>query len=178
MLEKRKRKWRRDFGWVEDDLDRIFRSVEALPEELQDFMKVWDSKWMARFDRLKVVVELAMRYMDDGRTLLHPFKAGWRWADGELVYCKRWEIEDRALSPVERTKRVLRGTMGGLEDFLTFTMETQEDFPSVWLATLDTDLQVTEQNRVEYNYYEKPTWLGRRAVQWMKMQKLKSWPMT
>ena len=37
MLEKRKRKWRRDFGWVEDDLDRIFRNVEALPEELQDF---------------------------------------------------------------------------------------------------------------------------------------------
>ena len=55
---------------------------------------------MARFDRLKVVVELAMRYMDDGRTLLHPFKAGWRWADGELVYCKRWEIEDRGQSIV------------------------------------------------------------------------------
>ena len=79
---------------------------------------------------LMVVVELAMRYMDDGRTLLHPFKAGWRWADGDLIYCKRWEIEDRVLSPVERTKRVLHGTMGGLEDFLTFTMETQDDFPS------------------------------------------------
>ena len=39
---------------------------------------------------------------------------------------------------------------------MTFTMETQEDFPSGWLATLDTDLMVTENNRVEYNFYEKP----------------------
>ena len=119
-------------------------------------MQVWDSKWMARLDKLKVLVELAMRYMDDGRTLLHPFKAGWRWVNEDLLYCKKWEMEDSALSPVERTKRVIHGTMGGLEDFLTFTMETQEDFPSGWLATLDTDLQVTEENRVEYKYYEKP----------------------
>ena len=47
----------------------------------------------------------------------------------------------------------------------TFTMDTQEAFPPGWLATRYTDLQATEQNKVEYNYYEKPTWLCRRAVQ-------------
>ena len=45
-----------------------------------------------------------------------------------------------ALSPTERTQKALHGTMNGLEGFLTFTMETGEDFASSWLATLDTDL--------------------------------------
>ena len=71
------------------------------------------------------------------------------------MYCKRWELEDMALSPTERTRKALHGTMNGLEGFLTFTMETGEDFASSWLATLDTDLKVTATNRVEYKHYVK-----------------------
>ena len=97
-----------------------------------------------------------MRYMDDGRAFLAAIKAGWRWSDGDLRYCKRWEIEDENLSPTERTRRVLHGTMMDLEHSLKFTMETGEDFSSGWLATLDTDLKVTEENRVDYKCYEKP----------------------
>ena len=37
LKEKRKRKWTQDFSWVEDDMDRIISSIEALPEELQDY---------------------------------------------------------------------------------------------------------------------------------------------
>ena len=43
-----------------------------------------------------------------------------------------------------------------MEDFLTFTMETGEDFQSGWLASLDTDLKMTNLNQVEYRFYEKP----------------------
>ena len=35
-------------------------------------------------------------------------------------------------------------------------METKEDFASGWLATLDTDLSVNENNTIEYKFYEKP----------------------
>ena len=44
--------------------------------------------------------------------------------------------------------------MQDLEEFLNFTMETVEDFSSGWLATLDTDLQVTDKNKVTYKFYE------------------------
>ena len=60
------------------------------------------------------------------------------------------------ISPTERSRRILYGTMSGVEDFLRFTMETVDDFPTGWLATLDTDIMVTKENRVEYNFYEKP----------------------
>ena len=111
-------------------------------------MQVWDKKWLDRMAKLNVAIELAMRYMDDGRAILYAIKAGWRWAEGELKFCRRWELEDQELTPTERTRRVLHGTMMGIEDFLNFTMETGEDFSSGWLATLATDLRMGYNNQV------------------------------
>lgn len=37
MEERRKRKWIRDFGWVEGDMERMISSVDALPEDIQDY---------------------------------------------------------------------------------------------------------------------------------------------
>ena len=76
---------------------------------------------------------------------------------GGIKYCKRWEAEDAGLSGLEVTKRILEGTMGGLEEYLTFTMETEEDFQNTWLPTLDTELKVDNQNIIMYRFFEKPT---------------------
>ena len=76
---------------------------------------------------------------------------------GGIKYCKRWESEDADLSGLEVTKRILEGTMGGLEEYLKFTMETEEDFENTWLATLDTELKVDDKNIIMYRFYEKPT---------------------
>ena len=55
----------------------------------------WDSKWLDRLAKIKVVLELAMRYLDDGRAFLLPIKAGWRWHAGDLLFCGRWVQEDK-----------------------------------------------------------------------------------
>ena len=106
-------------------------------------MKVWDDKWLERLALLKVQIEEAMRYMDDGRTALYRFKCGWRWSMGKILFCRRWELEDKELSGLEITKRIVEGTMKDLEEYLVFTMETESDFENGWLPTLDTELQVT-----------------------------------
>ena len=121
-------------------------------------MKVWDDKWLARLSELRIQIEEALRYMDDGRTAMYRFKHGWRWCMGRVKYCKRWEVEDAGLSGLEVTKRILEGTMGGLEGYLTFTMETEEDFENAWLPTLDTELKVDDKkNIIMYRFFEKPT---------------------
>ena len=74
-----------------------------------------------------------------------------------IKFCKRWEKEDEGLSGLEITKRILEGTMGGLEDYLKFTMETEDDFDNGWLPTLDTEIKVTPRNIIEYRFFEKPT---------------------
>ena len=60
------------------------------------------------------------------------------------------------LTPTELTKRILAGTMQGVETFLNFTFETCDMFNG-WLPTLDTCIRVNENNVVEYDYYEKDT---------------------
>ena len=87
--------------------------------------------------------------------LLYRFKPGWRWIENSVKYCKRWEQEDSQLSGVEISKRIIHGTMQGLETFLDFTMETPDDFQG-WLPTLDTSLQVMENNQVVFKFFEKP----------------------
>ena len=77
--------------------------------------------------------------------------------EGGIYYCKRWEAEDCSLTPIERTRRILAGAMGGVEPFLTFTTETREDYTDGWLPTLDTSIQVSEDNRILFRFYENPT---------------------
>ena len=42
-------------------------------------MQMWDQKWMTRINKARIVIALAMRYMDDGRAILAPIRPGWRW---------------------------------------------------------------------------------------------------
>ena len=102
-------------------------------------------------------ISLYMRYMDDGRKLLQPVKKGWRWVDGGMVYCRRWEEEDALLTPMEVTIGLLRSTAGCVIEYLDFTFESGADYPDGWLPTLDTSLRVNGANIVEYKYFEKPT---------------------
>ena len=96
--------------------------------------------------------------MDDGRTFLPPIKPGWRWFEGRLRYRLSWEKEDQELSDSEITRKALLGSLVGVEDYLHFTMETQEDFKDQWLPTLDTKLKVEKKtNQVLYAFFEKPT---------------------
>ena len=43
------------------------------------FMQMWDTRWLNRMASLCITLELAMRYMDDGRAFLFAIKTGWRW---------------------------------------------------------------------------------------------------
>ena len=59
------------------------------------------------------------------------------------------------MSPTKITSRIIVGTLGMVEDFLKFTVETGEDFDG-WLPTLDTSLKVGDNNVIKFKFYEKP----------------------
>ena len=90
-------------------------------------MQLYDTKWTRRMEELGITIWLMMRYMDDTRILLPEIKPGWRWEEGKVIYCKRWEEEDSALSGIERTKRLILESLKGIESYLDFTVETGED---------------------------------------------------
>ena len=88
---------------------------------------------------------ISVRFQNnDGRTFLPPIRPGWRISEGRLQFSLRWKYEDETLSPTEITRRVIAGSLRGVEKFLKFTTETCEDFETGWLPTLDTSLQSTQ----------------------------------
>ena len=128
-------------------------------------MQMFDKYWKQRLVEQNITTNLLIRYMDDARAFLPAFHPGWRYTHNGLEFCNRWRIEDKHLSPTERTKRVLAGTMVGIEDCLDFTFETCEDEGfNGWLPTLDTQIQIGEDNQIYYKYFEKDT-CSKRTVQ-------------
>ena len=119
-------------------------------------MQLFDIKWEQRLENLMVKIWLNSRYMDDGRLFLPPFRRGWRWENGKILYCKRWEREDWELGPEEITKSIISGTLEGIESYLKFTTEVGTEFMGGWLPTLDTSLKVEGNNKIKYKFYEKP----------------------
>ena len=67
-------------------------------------MKVCDDKWLARLEDLRVRIEEAIRYMDDGRTALHSFKHGWRWSLGKRRMQTSQDWKSPNLSRLEVTR--------------------------------------------------------------------------
>ena len=86
---------------------------------------------MNKMEELGVRIWMMMRYVDDARAVLPPIKAGWRWQEGSLTYCKRWEQEDSTIGGEQRTREILGATMNVIEDYLDFTVESGEQFPGV-----------------------------------------------
>jgi hypothetical protein len=104
-----------------------------------------DIKWKERFKDNNLVIEDDGRYVGDARVYMYPVRAGWRWENGRLWYRREWEAEDGLLSPMERTKRVVFGSMQGLKKCLAFTAETSEDFADGW-PTLDFKIRENSDN--------------------------------
>ena len=119
-------------------------------------MARWDIKWKNRVAESNIQVEDDGRFVDDARNFLYPLRPGWRWEQDELWFSREWEQEDQLLSPIERTKRAVFGSMQGIVKCLAFTVETEEDFQDGWLPTLDFKLRVNSNNVIEYAFFEKP----------------------
>ena len=108
-------------------------------------------------DKDGVDTKLDARYVDDGRTLMHPIKAGWRWSEGEsrMVWSKEQEADDTMNSTwTNRTARAIKDIVNSSNKMLRCTVETCEDFEDGRLPTLDTNIWM-ERGRVFNTFYEK-----------------------
>ena len=120
-------------------------------------MNYWDKKWMNLMNINNIERDLEDRYMDDIRVMLMALRAGWRWYEGGLHWCKTWEEEDiqTGKTPEERTTDALLKSMNNVLDFLEFTKETPGDFENKKLPTLDLEIRI-EDGVILFQFYEKP----------------------
>ena len=65
------------------------------------------------------------------------------------------EIE-RGMTPLMKTTEILKALMNQVCGWLILTMETEDMFLSGLLPTLDLEIGVLPNNKILYQYYEKP----------------------
>ena len=116
----------------------------------------WDRKWKELITKNNITLEEYIRYMDDGRIILLPFRPGWRWSEGGVKFTKRWAMEDKDRTGLEITKDILDESMQEVFPYLNFTTEVGEG-EEEWLPTVDIMMRIEPNNILSYKYFEKTT---------------------
>ena len=116
-------------------------------------MSMWDKAWATTQSLLGLRALLFFRYIDDIRILLFPINVGWKWIDGKWVYkhdCN--DGRNYELRTLEELKKTFNETLESIE----LTVESELDYSSGYLPTLDLQTRVREDNQIEFKFYEKP----------------------
>ena len=114
-------------------------------------MGMLDKKWSRIQNTWGIRVQLLLRYIDDIRIYLWPIREGWTWDSEGWIFN---DIKD-GKDDITRTSDELAKTLNDMLDFLRFTMETEMDFQSGWLPTLDTQTMVLESGKIMYKFFQK-----------------------
>ena len=97
--------------------------------------------------------KLYMRYIDDLRLYAYPLKQGWIWTD------KGWHFDaDHIIQEgdIRNTCDQFCKHFNAIMDFLEFTTESEMDFDTRFLPTLDTQTRVLEDGFILYKFFSKP----------------------
>ena len=110
-----------------------------------------------------IKVLLCGYYVDDIRIICEIIPYGFRWEEKErrLMFREEWEQEDKLKHPDKRvhTAQTLLPLFNGLNKDLQFTVETEADFPTNKIPTLDYEMWLGEHDgkpRILYQLYRKP----------------------
>ena len=116
-------------------------------------MSLWDKLWACCQLKSGLFCPLFIRYVDDIRIYLHPISEGWSWTGCEWKFDP--ELKDN-LTSEERTKRAILKSLNGVLESIALTVETESDFSTGMLPTLDFQTRVRQDWEIEFKYYAKP----------------------
>ena len=89
--------------------------------------------------------------MDDIRLYIFPLNKGWSWTEGGWRYTPNC-TDTR--TDVDRTRDELNKSFDTVIDCLLFTTESQRDFDSNSLPTLDVQTMTGEDGIIQYKHFE------------------------
>ena len=116
-------------------------------------MAIWDILWTNAQRGSNLIVHMYFRYIDDLRILLAPINPGWTWTNKEWYFNKDMK-DDRSMD--QRTKEEILKSLNDVINDLDFTVETQDEYESGYMPTLDTQTKVGNDRMISFKYYSKP----------------------
>ena len=135
--------------------------VRATGAAAQLVMEHWARIYRKILENSGLVVAILAGYVDDGRQLTSILDPGMIYVDEnkKFEYKDEWKQEDEVLKSKgettnQRMARVCKDAMKSMNPDLTFTTESQEDFPTERLPTLDFEMWL-ENNIIKHSYFQK-----------------------
>ena len=126
-------------------------------------MQDWGENYRSSLERSKMEIGLLSGYVDDVRQGGTSLRLGlrfdvdggnWKWSEEAMQEDK--EKREGGEGRDERMKRLCMPVMNSINEDLEFTAETSAEFPNNRLPTLDFELWVEVDGKLNHNYYQKP----------------------
>ena len=114
----------------------------------------WDARWTKSQRTEGILALLFVRYVDDLR--MFPIRKGWQWNGNEWTYKESLDEGEEKESDIDRTRRELNKSFNDMVDCLEFTTESQEDFDTNTLPTLDVQLNNGIDGVIYFQHFTKP----------------------
>ena len=119
----------------------------------------WDKLFLKKLESLGIIPAIYERFKDDITMALISLEKGLIYKDGKLTIDKEKQIEDETRSEEAVTMQIIREIAQSIDPMIKFTVDSPMNHENGKIPILDiqASINVNEQNRIDFEYYEKPT---------------------
>ena len=136
----------------------------------------WDKKLLEKLNHLKIKPEVYTRFKDDIEIVTESLEQGSKLTeDGKIEVDEDKKILDEEKSDNKITMEIIQQVANSVNPMIQLTVETPCNFENGMLPVLDIKARINEieMNRIDFEYYEKPTKnlrvvLASSALSWSK----------
>ena len=132
----------------------------ALTGEIADcYLVNWDKKLKRKLQTVGIDLMMYERYKDDITVIGEVLETGSRLVNDKITIDLDKKVEDSEKSNSEVTMNIVVEVAESIDNMIKFSVDLPEKNPSKKLAVLDLEVNInkTEGNRVDYEFYEKPS---------------------
>jgi hypothetical protein len=131
-----------------------------LTGEIADCVMIdWDKKLLSKLKSFELIPDVYTRYKDDIEVVMESLDKGSKLEDDKIVIDEEKKSVDEDKSDTKLTMEIVQTIANSIDPMIKLTVETPCDSPDGKLAVLDLKVNVNhdEQNRIDFEFFEKPT---------------------
>ena len=131
-----------------------------LTGEIADCVMIdWDKKLLTKLKSYKLIPDVYTRFKDDIEVAMDSLERGSKLENDKIVINEEKKSLDENKSDSKVTMEIVQTIANSINPMIKLTVETPCNAPDGKLAVLDLKVKVNheEQNRIDFEFYEKPT---------------------
>ena len=131
-----------------------------LTGEIADCVMIdWDNKLLAKLKNSEIAPEIYTRFKDDIQIVTESLEKGSVFTEESIIVDEKKKEEDENISDTKVTMGVVQTIANAIDPMIQLTVETPCNSDDGKMAVLDLKVKINpiENNRIEFEFFEKPT---------------------